>query len=275
MVLGLTRFSRHLATKPAHLSSGLTTSLKAFLSDDVSTNFGRFKYTGGTPFRHLGQPQSSVVEPSMTESDSLQQKNEFENYPSQPPSFNAPYKRTNVAFNDAPRSFPFPEEMGQDYASETLFARASETPFSNDIASILQTPLNSEEVEIKPDGVIYLPENRYRRLLTRAFGAGGWALVPRGAHVMIAGVLSREYALFCLGRFVSQARGHAAVMSHSTPAMASEVVRSNALMRLCKDLGIANELFDPAYISSWRSTNASRRIENGKIRWIKQSPQLD
>jgi hypothetical protein len=31
------------------------------------------------------------------------------------------------------------------------------------------------------DGVIYLPEIKYRRILNRAFGPGGWGLVPRGS----------------------------------------------------------------------------------------------
>ncbi len=28
--------------------------------------------------------------------------------------------------------------------------------------------------------MIYLPEIKYRRILNRAFGPGGWALMPRG-----------------------------------------------------------------------------------------------
>ena len=29
-------------------------------------------------------------------------------------------------------------------------------------------------------GLIYIPEIKYRRMLNKAFGPGGWALVPRG-----------------------------------------------------------------------------------------------
>ena len=29
-------------------------------------------------------------------------------------------------------------------------------------------------------GLVYLPEIKYRRILNRAFGPGGWALMPRG-----------------------------------------------------------------------------------------------
>jgi hypothetical protein len=33
-------------------------------------------------------------------------------------------------------------------------------------------------------------------------------------------------------------------------------VKSNALMRCCKDLGIASELWDPAFIRKWKAKNA-------------------
>jgi len=35
------------------------------------------------------------------------------------------------------------------------------------------------DIEMKPDGMIYLPEIKYRRILNRAFGPGGWGLAPR------------------------------------------------------------------------------------------------
>jgi hypothetical protein len=165
---------------------------------------------------------------------------------------------------------PFPEELTQDYSSATLFHGASEAPFSKEVIETLHAELSPEDIEIKPDGAAYLPENRYRKILCKAFGAGGWCLVPRGAHSLGNGVLSREYALFCEGRFISQARGHATIMGFSNPAMASEVVRSNALMRVCKDLGVGNELWDPSFVANWRAEYAIRRTENGKIRWYKK-----
>lgn len=171
---------------------------------------------------------------------------------------------------------PFPEEISQNYDSLALFPGVASAPFPPEISSVLQSPLNAEDIEIKPDGAIYLPECQYRRILTRAFGAGGWAMVPRSAHTLAAATgfgstLSREYALFCHGRYVSQARGHATIGSFSNPALASEVARSNALMRLCKDLGIGSELFDQGFVQSWKQTYATRRVDNGKQRWAKNN----
>jgi hypothetical protein len=50
------------------------------------------------------------------------------------------------------------------------------------------------------DGLIYLPEIKYRRILNKAFGPGGWGLAPRSETNVSTKVVSREYALVCLGR---------------------------------------------------------------------------
>ena len=50
------------------------------------------------------------------------------------------------------------------------------------------------------DGLIYLPEIKYRRILNTAFGPGGWGLAPRGETNVSPRMVSREYALVCLGR---------------------------------------------------------------------------
>lgn len=165
---------------------------------------------------------------------------------------------------------PFPDELNQDYFSPTNFVGASEESFSKETIAILQAELSSEDIEVKPDGVLYMPESRYRKILLKAFGPGGWCLVPRSAHSFQNKVLSREYALYCGGRFVSQVRGHALVQDFSNPAMASEAVRSNALMRACKDLGIGNELWDPTFVMQWKSVHAEMKKDGtGRVRWIK------
>lgn len=61
-------------------------------------------------------------------------------------------------------------------------------------------PISPEDVEIKPDGVLYLPEIKYRRVLNKAFGPGGWGLAPRGETLVTSTAVTREYALVALGR---------------------------------------------------------------------------
>lgn len=58
----------------------------------------------------------------------------------------------------------------------------------------------ADDIEIKPDGIVYLPEIKYRRILNKAFGPGGWGLAPRGETIVTAKLVTREYGLVCGGR---------------------------------------------------------------------------
>ena len=64
-------------------------------------------------------------------------------------------------------------------------------------------------------------------------------------------LITREYALYCSGRFVAMATGEHAFYSKSNLryGKACESAKSNALMRCCKDLGVASELWDPQVIT--------------------------
>jgi hypothetical protein len=120
-----------------------------------------------------------------------------------------------------------------------------------------------------PDGLIYLPEIKYRLVLNKAFGPGGWGLAPRSETNVGPRIVSREYALVCQGRYVlclststhpqahnsirvrrlvAIARGEQEYFDPSGIPTATEACKSNALMRCCKDLGIASELW-----SVWHS----------------------
>ena len=61
-------------------------------------------------------------------------------------------------------------------------------------------PVVVDDVEIKPDGIIYLPEIKYRRILNKAFGPGGWGLAPRGETIVTNRSVTREYGLVVGGR---------------------------------------------------------------------------
>ncbi|KAI0226049.1 hypothetical protein L0F63_005462 [Massospora cicadina] len=115
--------------------------------------------------------------------------------------------------------------------------------FDKEITEVLLAPLDPKDVEIKPDGILYLPEIKYRRILNKAFGPGAWGLVPRGPSTVTAKNISREYALICHGRFVSQARGEQDYFDKADISIAAEGAKSTALTRCCKDLGIASELW--------------------------------
>ncbi|GAA5807222.1 hypothetical protein MFLAVUS_000577 [Mucor flavus] len=150
---------------------------------------------------------------------------------------------------DTPPEEP-PQDMGHNW-SASYYGLSTER-FAKEAEDILMAPINPDDIEIKPDGLIYLPEIKYRRILNKAFGPGGWGLAPRGEHTISPKNISREYALICNGRFVSQARGEQDYFDISGLPTASEGCKSNALMRCCKDLGIASELWDPVFIRKYK-----------------------
>ncbi|KAI8338481.1 mitochondrial genome maintenance MGM101 [Chlamydoabsidia padenii] len=152
---------------------------------------------------------------------------------------------------------PSPDDLLVNSADDshnwsTSFYGLSTEPFPSQVADVLQQELNPDDVEIKPDGLLYLPEIKYRRILNKAFGPGGWGLAPRGDHSISNKNISREYALICHGRFISQARGEQDFFDTAGLPTASEGCKSNALMRCCKDLGIASELWDPVFIRKFK-----------------------
>ncbi|GLI78685.1 hypothetical protein PoHVEF18_007006 [Penicillium ochrochloron] len=136
------------------------------------------------------------------------------------------------------------------------FHGLSAEPFPKEAADILLAETAPEEVEIKPDGIVYLPEIKYRRILNKAFGPGGWGLVPRSESIVTPKTVTREYALVCNGRLVSVARGEQDYFSPDGIPTATEGCRSNALVRCCKDLGIASELWDPRWIRKYKAKYA-------------------
>jgi len=148
----------------------------------------------------------------------------------------------------------------------------SQSPFNEKISLKLMEPINKDDIEIRPDGVVYLPEIKYRRILNQAFGPGGWALMPRaGTAVITNSSFSREYALFCLGRFVAQARGESDITSYSTVGVSEESAKSNALLRCCKDLGVASELWDHTFVNQWKEDNTVEMyLENSKTGEVKK-----
>lgn len=138
---------------------------------------------------------------------------------------------------------------------EQSFQGLGSQAFSKEAAQTLQAPLTVEDVEITPDGLLYLPEIKYRRVLNAAFGPGGWGLAPRSDTVVTDKIVTREYGLICEGRLVSVARGEQTYFNEDGVPTASEGCKSNAMMRCCKDLGVASELWDPKFIRKFKAAH--------------------
>ena len=81
-------------------------------------------------------------------------------------------------------------------------------------------------------------------------------------------------------RFVGQARGEQQYFSEDGVATASEGCKSNAMMRCCKDLGIASELWDPRFVRRFMKEYAQQIwAENiiskkKKQMWLRKDDEL-
>lgn len=82
------------------------------------------------------------------------------------------------------------------------FHGISSKPVTEEQFKVLMQPINEKDIEVKPDGVIYLPEIKYRRRLNEAFGPMGWGMIPKGEPVVGNTIVTREYALIVGGRYV-------------------------------------------------------------------------
>ncbi|KAG6161045.1 hypothetical protein E4U37_000028 [Claviceps purpurea] len=135
------------------------------------------------------------------------------------------------------------------------FYGISTKPVSKEQFKHLVTPLDVADIEVKPDGILYLPEIKYRRKLNETFGPMGWGLIPKSEAVVGSSIVTREYALIIDGRFVAQAQGENNYFGPDQLPSAVEGCKSNALMRCCKDIGIGSELWDPQFLRWFKKTH--------------------
>lgn len=97
-----------------------------------------------------------------------------------------------------PQALP-PKDPDQDVDWEKSYRGLATNPVTPEQFTILARPIEIEEIEVKPDGIIYMPEIKYRRRLNEVFGPMGWGIVPRGDTVVGKEIVTREYALIVNG----------------------------------------------------------------------------
>lgn len=97
---------------------------------------------------------------------------------------------------------PLPQTSEAHIDWTRSFQGLSLEAFPKETADALLAPIPEQDIEVKPDGIIFLPEIKYRRVMNRAFGPGGWGLAPRGETIVTGKSVTREYALLAHGRYV-------------------------------------------------------------------------
>ncbi|OSD04550.1 Mgm101p-domain-containing protein [Trametes coccinea BRFM310] len=255
---------RSYATARATSTGGVTLSQRR----TTATKKAPVKTPAAEASTTVGRGNPQIVETLPTTADEIDIPPEAFGVPSESVPSSSTLREPSAPSAPPPSSPPFPVEFTESNViggspkdplhpdwSRSYFGLSTQ-PFPKEVAEVLMTPVDPMDVEIKPDGLIYLPEIKYRRVLNKAFGPGGWGLAPRSETNVGPRVVSREYALVCLGRLVAIARGEQEYFDPNGIPTATEACKSNALMRCCKDLGIASELWDPRFIREFKAKHA-------------------
>ena len=154
---------------------------------------------------------------------------------------------------------PKPEEQAIEIKAEfdigSMVKSVGSVKLTAKQEKILFEDVPEEQVEIRPDGIIYLPHIFYSTRLRQAFG-WEYAVIPKGDPKFIAEknlVVWGFYAVIkgsLMAYAIGQQDYYPTAMMTYVDAM--EGAKSNAIMRLCKDLGIGTALWQPEWREAWK-----------------------
>jgi hypothetical protein len=119
--------------------------------------------------------------------------------------------------------------------------------------TILLAPVSEDEVNIRPDGLIYMPHIFVRERLNRSVGIGQWALIENRVTEN-NNTYMFDGSLYIRGHFISRAIGEMQFHDNNSkmsPATCYEGAKSDSLVRNCKDLGIGKECWQPRWSQNW------------------------
>ena len=126
---------------------------------------------------------------------------------------------------------------------------------------VLSEPVPVDRIRIKPDGAIYLPHADYTRWFNRAFGRGGWTLIPVGVPTLANKTVVCPYVLYIHGKPAAFAQGEQDYYESNRNQSYGDALEStvaSALRRCAKRLGIGLELWDREFADDWRRREAVR-----------------
>lgn len=187
-----------------------------------------------------------------------------------------PYQQPQMPYPQQQANPIQPQQQPQalDFSSEIrkMIVSAGTLELTDKQNEILYAPVKDHDVFIKPDGLIYLSWMKYSERLNKAFGGTSWAMIPEG---MPKGLLQKSlivwgFHLVIKGVYCGFAIGEQAYFDNGRMSYgeACEGAKSNALMRLCKNIGIGLELWDKNFIDRWVKTYSESYKDNeGKTKW--------
>ena len=175
-----------------------------------------------------------------------------------------------------------PELINLPEAVKTIITTAGTLETDDKQREILYAPPDRDEIQIRPDGLIYLPWVFWARRLKAAFGTS-WVVVQSGEPQMENNLILVRYMLFIQGKYVGTAYGEQEFHPNNKTMSygdAIEATQSNAITRLCKHLGMCEELWSKDYIETWKKEYAVTYIYHNKqknqdeTRWKKKKGKV-
>lgn len=176
-----------------------------------------------------------------------------------------PIEKSNVV-NPATPQYDYKGGLQQTIVEQISAQKVGSLTLSEEQKKILFSDFEDDEVLIRPDGLIYLSWTWYADRLSRAFGLG-WQLVPAespqvkqingkpcvywGFYFFVNGV----YMGFAYGEHIDQRKE---TLSFGE---ATESAKSNALMRVCKGIGMSLKLWNKDYAQKWVATYAKKGVD--------------
>jgi hypothetical protein len=149
---------------------------------------------------------------------------------------------------------------------------AGELQLSPEQQKILWQEVDAEAVQIRPDGIVYLPWAKVWRVILTAFAPHVPALVWLGNPKPEDGSICLHIVMTVGGQFVGEAVG-ACPWVKSNPNMnwasCVEGAVSDAVVKISKRLGMFQELWSVPWVNAWRAEHAMRvfRSQSRKLAW--------
>jgi len=179
---------------------------------------------------------------------------------------------------------PIPTEKNQhnDFEEEIskLIPTAGTLNMTDEQSRLLYEEIKDEEIEVRPDGLIYAPWYIYVKRLNAAFGGSHWALVPQGMpkHSKNENMVYWGFTLIINGKYVAFAIGQNEYLETNYNMKygdCCEGAKSNALMRVCKDLGMFHKLWNHAFGEEWKKKYTEQKWHTdkqgkSKLKWTKK-----
>lgn len=140
-----------------------------------------------------------------------------------------------------------------------VYSGASTLQLTEEESRKLSARFEDDEIEIRPDGFLYVPQALIRQRLNKVIGAGAWSIVLLREKIeQLTEKSNKLYfdgAMMIRGKFVARSIGEASYFTtnqNQSRASALEAAKSDCMVRCVKDLGIALEVYEPAFCRKWQ-----------------------